>query len=233
MGCLMNFSNSAKVSSIILNGKWNCTPLSSVVPSWVLNKIHSTQILGGQNSITWLGFHSPTTKEFKDAVFEAHPNVGWSNNIWFKGNAINYVLYCWLACLDGLKTDDILAKRRIGNRSICALCHTHSETHSHLFFECPYSMKLVRALIPNGEFLLMQSTLHQILNYVDETSHSAANRLHILITAILVYSIWRERNKRIHSIIATTTSSLIPEIHSRVAAKLQRWNIKGSWPSPV
>jgi len=41
-----------------------------------------------------------------------------------------------------LPTDDMLAQRGCYLPSICSLCQTCAETQLHLFFDCPYSLRI-------------------------------------------------------------------------------------------
>lgn len=70
------------------------------------------------------------------------------------------------------------------------------ESHKHLFFTCSFSWHIIRAVIPNGHFFLMEPVLSKVLNYGDNLEHNVISRTYFLIVSIAVYMIWRERNNR-------------------------------------
>lgn len=50
--------------------------------------------------------------------------------------------------MEGLKTYDKLSARELVFTLVCLLYNTSLESHHHLFFECPFSMDLVRNILP-------------------------------------------------------------------------------------
>lgn len=230
---LLGIPENANLSLLITNGSWNLPSSFTSTYSTCSNFILSSPITGGRDQILWCNHKHPTKHNFIEAIFESYPNVGWSKDVWFKGNAINFTLYCWMAFLEGLKTSDILAKRGLGSPTDCCFCLSHSESHTHLFFECTYSMNLIRTLLPNGNFLLMQCSLKQIYSSVDYKDHKIIIRLQLLIISAAVYFLWRERNNRLFFHSASSVEDLNSMIRMRIAAKLKRWKFKDSWPDNV
>lgn len=98
--------------------------------------------------------------DLKTDLFVNEASVDCAKEIWFKGLTIKFALFCWMTSINGLKTSDILAKRGIGNTVICPLCNEYSESHSHLFFECPISFWLIRQLLPNGNHFLFEPNIN-------------------------------------------------------------------------
>lgn len=96
------------------------------------------------------------------------------------------------------------------------------ESNSHLFFECEYSMALVRNLLLNGSFFLFQVTLQQVLASTKNLEHKALKNLNCLITSVLVYKICMERNLRIHTKDGICVNGLAKQIRLVVALKLMR-----------
>lgn len=151
---LFSYSEKDKVNSLLRNGTWSLPTRLFGINHSCASLILNTTIHQGEDSICWGQSNNPSLKDFKEAVFQSHPTLGWTKEIWFKGYSINYALYCWLAFKNALKTSDILARRGIGSIKICCFCHNQLETHNHLFFECQFSMKLLRAIIQKGNFFV-------------------------------------------------------------------------------
>ncbi|CAL9241961.1 unnamed protein product [Arabidopsis halleri] len=104
----------------------------------------------------------------------------------------------WLAVLNRLSTG---ARMRLwGGHQVCVFCGEGDETRDHLFFACPYSYtiwssiagKLLRHLLnPDGE-----ETVASIQSQTKDKLRDILVRLSFQAT---LYSIWRERNARIHN----------------------------------
>lgn len=63
---------------------------------------------------------------------------------------------------NGLKTSDLFSTRGLGSTFQCLLCFMELESHSHMFFECEYSIKVMRKVPPKGHFFLMCFSTQQV-----------------------------------------------------------------------
>ncbi|PKU85442.1 hypothetical protein MA16_Dca003181 [Dendrobium catenatum] len=131
-----------------------------------------------------------------------------------------------MAIMGGLKTADTLAARGISVNSSCALCHSHAETVSHLFFECDFSFSILSNLMKNLGFLLLRPNILQIFEYIEDTKHRDKN-FYFLIICCAVYHIWRERNERKFGENSVYSTSLAQKIKSAVLSKIQKWKKGG------
>lgn len=125
----------------------------------------------------------------QNSLYEHIPSVVWSTDIWFKGAALKYVVFCWMAAREDLKTSDALFKRNLGFTLDCPLCNRFPESHSHLFFECRVSYWLIKNLVPNGNYFLLEPNIHRVFTAASKYSHKVVKRLHLLITLITIYEI--------------------------------------------
>lgn len=167
------------------------------------------------------------------ALFESYTKVYWSKDIWFKDLDFNYSLYCWLAYIKDLKTSDIFSTWCLESMMNCLLCNSNLESHSYIFFKCPYLMELIMNLLPNGKFFLMETSLHQILNSKDFLEHKALKRLNSLTISVAIYSLWKERNLRFHNSEIRSIKVLIIIIRFIIAFKLWWWKFKDTWPALI
>lgn len=104
--------------------------------------------------------------------------------------------------------------------AICVLCSANNETRQHLFFECPFSTSI-------WDFFMNRANLHPppafdaTLRWLDKPS---PNRHVVLIIRLIyqasMYSIWKERNARIHSAIPRSPGAIIAEVKDILRLRL-------------
>lgn len=155
---IFNLPDLAKLNSIICNGTWKIP-----IELKLINPAHYDTILlisiEVVDSIKWKDNTKFNIKILKEQLFISYTEVDWYKERWFKGHALNYNLYCWLAVLKGLKTSDKLATRGLGCTLNCLLCNSYQESQEHLFFECRFSMEIIKNFLPSGKFFLIESTV--------------------------------------------------------------------------
>lgn len=88
--------------------------------------------------------------------------VTWHKAVWFKGYALNFVLYTWLAINGGLKYFEVFCQRGIGSMLKCLLCESiETNSRSHLFFLCSYSLYMVKSSLTMVSFFLLEPTIYE------------------------------------------------------------------------
>lgn len=205
----------AKVSDIILDGRWAFPPgHSDLQPVW--NSILSQPRLHLCDYYTWPG-HSSGNFSIDSAwelLRDSRPLDSLYHLIWFKGHIPRQAFILWIASMERLHTMDRLTSFGIISSSTCVLCGMHNETHDHLFFQYTYSSILwgnisAKTLIAwpsltwNGLLLGAGSTLRNN----KEFSHIIAR----LVLSTSVYFIWFERNNRIFNKVFKTAQERMDE----------------------
>lgn len=147
------------IEVILLNGKWNLPEGLRNRSLLCFDKIWRVPVSLEGDSILWKGYDNILANIIKLSIFDSLPNLSWDEEIWFKGMVINQAIFCWMAFLGVLKTSDVFSAKGLGPNSPCCFCNGTSETHAHLFFIYPFSMFLIRHLLPNGSFSHLNMTL--------------------------------------------------------------------------
>lgn len=70
-----------------------------------------------------------------------YPKLTWSHTVWFPAHIPKCSVVTWLAIQHRLSTEDRLVLFGIKSSSCCSLCGG-SESHDHLFFNCPFSSQI-------------------------------------------------------------------------------------------
>lgn len=171
---------------------------------------------------TWLALHPHTTI------------VAWSKSVWFKDRIPKHAFISWVVAWNRLHTRDRLSRWGLTVPTNCILCNLQEESRDHLFFECEFSSEI-------WTFFTMRTNLNPPPRFMDCLLwlQTASRDKHVsLIIKLLfqasIYSIWQERNARIHSSISKPAAVLIKEIQLTLRARLDPLSrVPRSQSSPV
>ncbi|PKU60948.1 Putative ribonuclease H protein [Dendrobium catenatum] len=221
LACPSTFSN-LKLKEVISNNLWT---LPEGIPGDIILKIMTVELSSKTHTVYWLGAVSQTLNNFSKFYFSDMEDVSWAKYIWHKGFALRYASYAWMAILRKLKTADLLLSRGISVTAECSFCSYSRECHSHLFFECDFSFKLITELIPALENFYLRPNLFQVYEFLSNSGCYSRAELNFcfLAIAVLVYWIWRERNSRRFSNTWKGHSELKEVISQAIHAKTVKW----------
>ncbi|PKU65386.1 hypothetical protein MA16_Dca023989 [Dendrobium catenatum] len=133
-----------------------------------------------------------------------------------------------MAVIGKLKTADNLISRGIAVPSICSLCLSFPENHSHLFFDCEFSFTILARLLPELNCFLLRPTLLQIFDFFEHstTYHRQEIDFCCLIVSCTIYHLWRERNSRRFSNENMNSVKIINNISAAIRLKVSKWKNK-------
>lgn len=138
-----------------------------------------------------------------------------------------WIFMLYLAIHRRLYTKDRLSNWGILTDTICILCNNEPETHQQLFFECPFTGKIWRALLG------WLSVNKRVTRWSDEiqwatdhaTNKTAQANIYRITLAAALYYIWQERNCRTFQHKERTREMIvrmvIQDIHSRTSIFLR------------
>ncbi|XP_020255847.1 uncharacterized protein LOC109832815 [Asparagus officinalis] len=94
---------------------------------------------------------------------------------------------------------DRLIKRGIIQSNICSLCERDAESHTHLFFECHFSMTVWNEVMNWLKFKWRTCNWRMLLDWYCNRLRGRGFKLKVkrMALAAVVYNIWKERNNRI------------------------------------
>lgn len=124
------------------------------------------------------------------------PKVEWSQLIWFSAHIPKCSTITWLAILNRLSTEDRLVMFGIKSASYCSLCGG-SESHDHLFFNCPYSASVWQSLCTKRNVDWSPKSWRDWITFLSSFKGKSLRSIVIrLVLTVSVYHIWIERNVR-------------------------------------
>lgn len=103
--------------------------------------------------------------------------------------------FLWLALKNRLLTKEKMIQFGFNVNPTCVLCYSSMETAEHIFSDCPYTRLVLRGgslpiALTWSEWQMGIFTAGRVTNL--------EKHLAWLYISVVIYSIWRERNTRIH-----------------------------------
>ncbi|GKA87243.1 reverse transcriptase zinc-binding domain-containing protein [Tanacetum coccineum] len=137
---------------------------------------------------------------------------------------------------NSLKTQDKLRQWDVGintdlNLLRCSLCNTQSDSHAHLFFECPYSSKVWKLVRHLADMELVPPILYDIVDHLQpmankKTARSIFGKLILAASSYFVW-LWNRINRCVKN-VKRTLEELRDVIMVTVHLKLLSFKFKNS-----
>ncbi|XP_074267009.1 uncharacterized protein LOC141590310 [Silene latifolia] len=119
--------------------------------------------------------------------------VGWHSVIWNPWNTPKHSFLGWIWVHDALKTKSKLLQFGVTDDADCMLCGLGIETQEHLFFDCPYSRRVIHAINQvMGGILATHDMLERSMQH---PGSQVQKRVLYALLVCLVYQIWQQRNR--------------------------------------
>ena len=177
-----------------------------------------------------LTFSSTTVWE---SIRSREQNVEWVKGVWFAQCIPRHAFNLWLIMRGKLLTQDRIlqwppARRKNMNMMCCSLCTADFDSHSHLFFECPYSSQVWCNIRRLASMQDVSTSWEDVSDWLvsKANSKSVSNIIGRLLVAATAYYIWQERNTRMFANHARPPDVLCNIIKETVRAKLWRLKFK-------
>lgn len=138
----------------------------------------------------------------------------WGKAIWCTAAVPKHQFLTWLAFKQRLLTRDRLKKMALIEDQWCCLCDTGVETHSHLFFECPFS-KACYDQVTNWLGLNLRSrSLQHVVGWIARSSKGSKLKRQVYSAALnaMVYLIWAARNDQMWNKHKRNVERIIKEV---------------------
>ncbi|KAG7551693.1 Ribosomal protein L13e [Arabidopsis thaliana x Arabidopsis arenosa] len=162
-----------------------------------------------------------STKDTWNHIRTSSNQVAWQKGVWFTHANPKFSFCTWLALHDRLSTGDRMQRWNNGSTVSCVFCAAPIESRDHLFFSCPYSYEIWKALAQQIFNTHFTADWQQIVDYIVVTNH---NRVHSYLARnifqITIHTIWRERNARRHGEVPRLAATLIRWIDQHVRNQL-------------
>nr|GEW59701.1 hypothetical protein [Tanacetum cinerariifolium] len=198
-------SMSSKVRDVINNGDWSwpvyLLDKYSMLPTITLSNIDDST----PDQLEWrndLGIRKPFSVDTVWlSIRPRFTKVNWCNIVWFASCIPRYAFNFWLVIKQRLKTQDKVARWDVSDSllTVCPLCELVSDSHEHLFFECPFSQQIWNHMKSYAGLSSSSPFFSHIMSIISPIANRKSSRSTIakLVMAASTYFIWQERNGRI------------------------------------
>lgn len=134
---------------------------------------------------------------FKEAFTHLNPvhnSSQWGKIIWQPFIPPSRSCLVWRICHHKLPTDDNIRKVGLALASVCSICGKAEESIEHLFFICPFAVRLWSWLSSLVRMRIDASNINAILAILDQAGSVQVK--HTLLAAIInvLWFIWKSRN---------------------------------------
>ncbi|GJU99542.1 reverse transcriptase zinc-binding domain-containing protein [Tanacetum coccineum] len=184
------------------------------------------------------GFRNDEENGERKVPMESHFNhwvqigvkMAWYKIVWFSRCTPKHSFILWLTILKRLSTQDKIIKWYPEKQVSRPLCEECPDSHEHLFFKCPYSMKIWNELKKKINVEEVNNDWENILNRVTDMAcnNSMRSVLRRVVLAACVYYIWDERNKRLFGNQKRNHEALMQLIINNIRMKLVSLKVKNS-----
>ncbi|CAH8264511.1 unnamed protein product [Arabidopsis lyrata] len=227
---ITGLSVSAVVADALSNGDWWISSSRSRNPviQFLKQSLPSSQLVDPSrvdDRYLWkVGDLPPSSKLSTSATWhELNPpiqEVAWHKSIWFKGRIPKHAFIAWLAARNRLQTKDRLISWGLSVPPLCLLCNAANETHQHLFFDCPFFSE-VWSFFSSKARVSPPLLFEHVLRWIKDPCPNG--NLAIIVKLAFqasIYTIWKERNSRLHSHVSRPPCALIVDIKNTIRYRL-------------
>lgn len=165
------------------------------------------------------------------ALHPARPSIFWHSQIWFKGRVPKYAFISWLVAWNKLATKNIMRGWGIDVSPSCLLFSGADECRQHLFFYYVFSAKSSNQHFCSRLNLAPPGLFEDCLRWLKSPTTDADSLLIIkLIFQAVIYSIWKERNSRLHTNICRKAQIIVQDVKKTLRLRLDplSWNMRPS-----
>ncbi|XP_063948027.1 uncharacterized protein LOC135152123 [Daucus carota subsp. sativus] len=206
---VMDSSHEATVGSAIVNGYWAVSSSNDFRATQIRSLISSCSI-ARQDAVVNL-------RVIWESIRRRGPSSPWIPLIWSKFNIPSCSFISWLACRNRLSTKDRLFNIQQVVDPLCCLCRSNAESAEHLFTSCPYTYLVLRAC-PFDLFINWNAWM--LGNFFTDALTNFQKQMAFLYITTAIYSIWKERNRRIHDDSSMSVDNIIRLVKRMFREKL-------------
>ncbi|XP_062114815.1 uncharacterized protein LOC133827545 [Humulus lupulus] len=142
-----------------------------------------------------------------------HVQVGYYKAVWCRLSLPMHRFLLWQVINSQLLTYDNLLRFRVPLDSVmCLVCGNYVESHSHLFFACPLSVKVLEQLSEWMDISLWPYEFDKWRDWLSSRNNGLLSHIYNMLLAAVVYCIWRNRNGCVFDHCSRTASSLAAEV---------------------
>ncbi|KAK4278800.1 hypothetical protein QN277_016598 [Acacia crassicarpa] len=199
-----------RVCDLIVDGRWNLSPITPYVSAEVIRAIHEIPIPanGLEDKLVWtnardgvytvkLGYHRRKDR-ISESVRTAGPSIVIPSRCWkliWKIKVIPRVQqFIWRLLSNVIATKSALVRRRRFKDSLCSVCAVDEETIEHVFFHCPWT-RSVWFGCPLGARMDVARISNFNVWWISLVESRLLSKFDLALICWLLWYIWKARNE--------------------------------------
>ncbi|XP_048621873.1 uncharacterized protein LOC125591527 [Brassica napus] len=198
----MGIPLSATLADIYSDGAWNIRLARSDIQIQVQSFMTTLTLTDTDDSYYWETEGKEWTRYRTGRIYYLLKNhahtVPWWKLVWNKGGIPKHSFSAWNTMLNRMPTKDRIISWGLQATPACILCTSGFESRDHLYFNCDYSWELWKPLALRCGLTPSRLWTDTISSLLTLSSPAWQRRLILLVWQLVMYSIWQERNSRIH-----------------------------------
>lgn len=216
MGVALN----STLQDLFSEGSWAVRHARSEKQVQVQAYLSSLELSSYPDKVKWIVNGVEWSKYSTGAIYnlvKPHGSlVPWRNVVWNRGGIPKHSFLTWLVTLNRLPTKDRPLSWGLQVSPGCVLCSSPlvTESRDHLFFDCPYALALWNLFASRLNISTSRSWTTTLSNMQSLQGPPWLKKLSLLVWQLTLYSLWFERNARIHKQIFRS--------HSQIAVGMDR-----------
>lgn len=153
------------------------------------------------------------------------PVVSWHKEVWFSGGIPKHMFLTWLMVRNRCPTRDRLLSWGLQTDSWCLLCNRDDESISHCFFECGFAWEIWKTMAAKYNFHSPIQWMDLLLQLKNQPINKTQKTLLLLCWQATLYTLWTERNNRLHNARFTSTEGLLASVSLTVRNRISSLRI--------
>ncbi|KAL0731414.1 hypothetical protein Bca4012_027508 [Brassica carinata] len=221
----MGIPINATLRDIYDNGVWRLRPARSERQVTVQALLTSITLNSEPDTTSWI-IDSMTWDKYSIAgIYNAIKNHGakvpWKQIIRSKGGIPKHNFMCWLVTFNRLPTKDRQLSWSLSVDLKCLLCSAFPESRDHLLFDCSYSWSLWRPIALRLDMAPIRDWSSSLGDMQTLPGSEWLKRLRCLAWKLVIYSLWTERNSRLHHQNYRSVDSLALTLDRAIKNRIQ------------
>ncbi|XP_056857302.1 uncharacterized protein LOC130506635 [Raphanus sativus] len=154
------------------------------------------------------------------------PAVAWHKEVWFSGGIPKHMFLVWLMVRNRCPTRDRILSWGLLTDSRCLLCNAADESIAHCFFDCNFAWEIWKPIATKCNFTSLRQWSVLLAQLKGHPSNRVQKTLLLLCWQATLYTLWTERNNRLHNSRFTSSQGLIAQIKLTVKNRISSLRIE-------
>uniref|UniRef100_M4EYP0 DUF4283 domain-containing protein n=1 Tax=Brassica campestris TaxID=3711 RepID=M4EYP0_BRACM len=209
-------NKNATIAELWKNGAWVLPNARSDRQVEVISYLTILTLNQGSDEAEWWPGDQKNAKFQTGAIYDllrpSTPTVPWHKEVWFSGGIPKHMFLVWLMVKNRCPIRDRLLSWGLQTDPRCLYCNVADESIAHCFFECNFAWDVWRVIAAKCSFNSPRQWQRILLQLQRPTTNKTNKTLLLLCWQATLYTLWTERNNRLHNAQFSSPEILVSQI---------------------